>query len=137
MNSDQGNQTNNQKPATGEETRNRQAGGPKATTMKTDEQDPESGNKPATGALAANPDIKHEDIASADTPPSQKKEPSAIPGAEEEGRIGNPQAGAGFAGGTKGAGTSSEGRKGDPANYGSNQAGSGMATGPVGGDDNG
>lgn len=131
------NRNDNQNLSGREDQRNEPTNTPKAAIMKTDGQDPESGNKPATGSLAANPDIDHEDIAPADTPPSQKKEPSAIPGAEEEGRIGNPQAGAGFAGGTKGAGTSSEGRKGDPANYGSNQAGAGMATGPVGGNDTG
>lgn len=124
---------NDQQQGSPADNRNQQPSGPQAARMKTGEEgETNSGDKPASGSLAANPKLKHEDMAPADATPSEKNEPSAIPGAEAEGNIGNAQAGAGFAGGTKGAGTSSEGRKGDPANYGSNQAGAGMATGPIG-----
>ena len=86
------------------------------------------------GKLALNPDITHDEIVPPDALPSEKKVTSDIVGAEEENEIGTAAAGAGFAGGTGGGSNASEGRVGNPDNYGANQFGPGLATGPMSND---
>ena len=78
--------------------------------------------------LAKDPATKRSDLADPQATPSQKKSPSALPGAEVSGDAGVVAGGA--AAGTKGASSSSGGRKGDPLNYGTDQSGPGSATGP-------
>ncbi len=70
------------------------------------------------GKLALNPDITHDEIVPPDALPSEKKVTSDIVGAEEENDIGTAAAGAGFVGGTGGGSNASEGRVGNPENYG-------------------
>ena len=87
-----------------------------------------------SGKLALNPDITHDEIVPPDALPSEKKVTSDIVGAEAEGDIGTAAAGAGFVGGTGGGSNASEGRVGNPDNYGANQFGPGLATGPMSND---
>ncbi len=83
------------------------------------------------GKLALNPNITHNEIVPADSLPSDKKVTSDIVGAEAEDGIGTAAAGAGFVGGTGGSSNASEGRVGNSDNYGANQFGPGLATGPM------
>jgi hypothetical protein len=86
------------------------------------------------GKLALNPNISHDEIVPADALPSEKKVTSDIVGAESENDIGTAAAGAGFVGGTSGGSNASESRVGNPENYGANQFGPGLATGPMSND---
>lgn len=79
--------------------------------------------------MAKEPSISRSQLANPTEIPGNKVVPSDLPGAEEENNIGTVARGA--TAGTKGASSSSEGRKGNPDHYGSNQAGLGLATGPM------
>lgn len=79
--------------------------------------------------VAKDPSLTRDQLADPSEIPAGKKIPSDLPGAEMAGDLGTAARSA--AGGTKGASSSSEGRKGDPENYGTDQTGPGLATGPV------
>jgi hypothetical protein len=83
------------------------------------------GNAP----VAKDPSIRRDELADPSEIPGNKEVPSALPGAEMEGDLGTVAGSA--AAGTKGASKSSEGRKGKSGNYGANQTGPGLATGPM------